>query len=245
MLDKKKAYKIALFSVLMFILSLFIFIYGYILGLQHEHNYLLSELLPNSVTKLDVGETDMIRKSFYIKSRFNEKNVSILNTVSFPHSWYFDEDVNNDNKDIIGSKKYVISSPNEKVTLTIIPKKINNLRSVMSATTFVTQEIKEKCLGSYNISESEEFKSVELYREIVDSNNIKYTQEISSVANPTEDASRLDEFLVFKRDGGFIEGNELVWTADILLEFDGSVPNEEKDAYLLIIDEIVSSLQIK
>lgn len=243
--DKRKIFKVVLLFLEICVILFFVFLFGYSLGLQHKHSYFISNLLPDFLTELDEGETEIVKKTFHIKSVFDEKNISITNIVSFPHSWYFDEEENVDISDISNAKKYVISSSNEKVKLTITPKSINDIRNVMSATTVFTQEIQRRCLGSYSISESEEFKSIELYREIVDSNNIVYVQEVNSAVDPVEETLVLEEFFVFKRIGGFIKGDELVWTADISLEFDESVSNEEKEAYLVIIDEIVSSLQIK
>lgn len=242
---KNKSFKIVLLSIGICIFFFLILIYGYSLGFKHEHITFVSRILPNSFTKLNVEEAEIIERSFSIRSNFNEKNMEIVNSISFPHSWYFDEEEISANNDILDPKKYVISSSNGKVKLTIIPKGINNLRSVLSVTTVFTQEIKKKCLGSYSISGQEEFESIDLYRDVIDSNNIIYTQKVSSAVNLSEEPLDLKEFFVFKRNGGFVEGDELVWTADITLKFDESVSSEEKEAYLVVIDEIISSLRIK
>ena len=159
--------------------------------------------------------------------------------------------MSSNNKDILNPKKYVISSPKNSVKLIIIPKGINRLRSVMSATIETTttviseDEVQKRCLGSYDISESNWPEIISLYRENVGKSEVKYIQVVDSVADSSERDFVLDEFLVFKRAGGFIDGEELAWTADILLEFDESISYEEREIYLKIVDEIVSSLKIK
>ncbi len=226
--------------------------YGYILGLQHKHSDLISRIIPSYFIQED--GTEMLTKTFYIKSNFNNEKVNIINSISFPHSWHFDEikvDDDNNNKDILNAKKYVVSSPEENIKLIITPKSVNNLRSVMSTTIDTTLNVlsgdvvEKRCLGTYDVLESEQFEYISLYRENLNSNEIKYVQEVSSVANSQESNYISDEFLVFKRNGGFIPGKDFVWTADISLEFDESMIDAQKNEYLIIIDEIVSSLRIK
>lgn len=244
--NKKGITKGIIFLIGIGLVFFFIFIYAYSLGLNHRHNSFITQFLPVSVTKIDDEETEMVRKTIFIESTSNDETISIPSTISFPHSWYFDEiKLKNSNENILNGRKYVITSSDEKIVLTIIPKRVDNLRGVMSVTTVLSQEIQRRCLGSYDISESAETEFISLYRENIDNTNINYIQEVVSVANPKEDPVVLEEFLVFKRDGGFIAEEEFIWTAEISLKFDESVTNEQKEAYLNIVDEIVSSLQIK
>lgn len=233
-------------------LSIFLtFYYGYIVGLQHKHSDFFSNLLP--VFMLEAGEyTEILNKNFIVRAKLNDENISIKNTISFPHTWYYDEiKVDSNDLDIIGSKKYVISSPDEKVKLTIIPREINQFRSVMSAITqtevTVLSDLKanKRCLGSLDILGSDEFDAVSIYREDLGKNEIKYVQEVASTVKPADEPFILGDFTVFKRDGGFIKGDETVWTGDINLRIDKSISEAEKSAYLSIVDHIVSSLRIE
>ena len=250
-MKKESIYRHTLFLIGVGIAFFSCFFYGYILGFQHKHSSLISTILPDFITTIN-GDVEILSKSFLIKSNFNNEKISINNTISFPYNWYFDQiKIDNNNKDILNPKKYVISSPNGKIKLIIIPKGVNKLRSVMSSTIETTitvtseLEIEKICLGSYDILESDEPEMISLFRENIGENDIRYVQIVDSVANPSEKDFVLDEFLIFKRDGGFIEGDELVWTADIVLEFDEAISYEEREAYLKIVDEIVSSLKIK
>lgn len=165
----------------------FALVYGYSLGLQHNHSAFLN-LLPNLTITLDEEKTEIIEKTFFIKSNLNEKSVSIANTISFPHSWYFSEEENSDNKNMINAKRHIISSPNEEVNVIITPIKINDLSSVMSATTTIfSQEIESQCLTSYDIPKSEEFESLEFHRKVDNQNNIKYFQKVNSGINSYEE----------------------------------------------------------
>lgn len=248
---KKEVLKKVLFFIGISLTFFFIFSYGYTLGLQRKHSYFISNFLPNSLIQ-EGWETEVLTKTFSIKSDQDNEKVTIVNTVSFPHAWYFEEvGLDDENAGILNAKKYVISSSDENIKLIITPISINNFRSILSTTIETTlrvesdEEIDKRCLGSYNVLNSEEIEYISLYRENISPNKIKYVQEVDSVANPQESNLVLEEFLVFKRDGGFIEGNEFVWIADISLEIDESVSDEEKGIYLKIVDEIVSSLRIK
>jgi len=251
---KMKINKVHITLFFIVLIGLFLsFFYGYILGLFHEHSTLTSKFLPSFVVSRMEKSTDILKDTFSIKVNFNDEKLSLNNTISYPHGWYFDEvKTDLENEDILTPKKYVVSNSNEKVKLYITPVSINNFRSVMSASTetVVTvlsdEEVQRRCLGSYDISESDKFEMISLYREDIGENEIKYVQEVlPSVVNSGEETNVLDEFVVFKRDGGFIEGSEVVWIADITLNIDESITGKERDEYLKIIDEIVASLKIE
>jgi len=236
---KKYIKKILLTLGIIFTITI-LFLGGYSLGYRRTNATIMRNILPNFITDVKYNDTEIITKTFILKSDFEGEDVSIPNIITYPHSWYFDEiELRN------GNKKYIITSSNGEITLTISPRRIDNARSIMSVTTVLNQEITRRCLGSYDISSSSEVEFISLYRENIDNENIIYVQEVAAAADPQEKPLALEEFFVYKRDGGFLNTDEYIWTADISLKFDNSVPNEQKEWYLKIVDEIVSSLQIK
>lgn len=255
-LEEKKKKRVKITHVIFFFVVSFgffiTFMYGYIVGLLHKHSAPVSKFIPHFVVSEIEHSPEILDEEFSIKANYDNKKVSINNTISYPHGWYFDEvKTDLDSENILSLKKYVISSPNESVKLFIIPKNINNLRSVISAVTETSvtvlsdEEVQKKCLGSLDTKESNEFDYISLYREDLSNNKIKYTQEVDSVPSLGEKDLPLNEFVVFKRDAGFIKGDDLVWTADIILEIDDSISLVDRNEYLKIADRIVSSLRIQ
>lgn len=240
-----------LFDIFIYLcIPLLTFVWGFNVAIN-EHSGIASNALREF---LDVNEyfcdsdvtMETIERKFlvsYLDSQGNE--VVIQNSISYPHSWHF-HIINVEDKDesqILSKKIYEISSPDDKIVLTIKPYKISTVSSVLAVETILKQEITKRCLDSYSVSSQSGEKLVSIYRETEDEKNFKYVQEVANPIDNTEKSQIVDDFIVFNRSFADQGIPHTVWIAEVNAKYSGG--KEQIIDYVGTVDSIVSSLQIK
>lgn len=188
-------------------------------------------------------------ENFNVISSFEGEDVSIVSSIVLPDLWSFEERaIFDEYGEILEYKQYVISDFRQTLELRITPKSINKLRNIKSSVTtevVVTNETEKQYIADYSIPDSDKFQSLSIYREDINENEMRYFQRVESIANPEEGPTFLEEFIVFNRNKGFVDEESFVYIADITLHFKESVTKDNKDELLEMVNEVVSSLQIK
>ncbi len=179
----------------------------------------------------------------YLDSKGQE--IVVQNSITYPHSWYFHiiEDKNQKDSQILSNKIYEITSPDNKMVLTIKPSTVSNVSSVLAVETIFKQEITKKCLDSYSIDSQNGEQLVSIYRETEDDKNFKYVQEVANPIDNTEKSHIVDDFIVFNRSFADQGIPHTVWIAEVNAKYSGG--KEQIIDYVGTVDSIVSSLQIK
>jgi len=242
---------LVLFGIVIYLcIPLLTFVWGFNVAINH-HSGIASDVLREFLDVNDyLGDSDIsmetIERKFlvsYLDSQGNE--VVIQNSISYPHSWHF-HIINVEDKDesqILSNKIYEISSPDDKIVLTIKPYKISTVSSVLAVETIFKQEITKRCLDSYSVSSQSGEKLVSIYRETEDDKNFKYVQEVANPIDNMEKSQIVDDFIVFNRSFADQGIPHTVWIAEVNAKYSGG--KEQIIDYVGTVDSIVSSLQIK
>ena len=240
-----------LFGIFIYLcIPLLTFVWGFNVAIN-EHSGIASSTLRKF---LNVNEylynqdisMETIERKFLISSVDDSgKETVIQNSITYPHSWHFHIIEVNEEKDsqILSNKIYKITSPDNKMILTIKPSEINTVLNILAVETIFKQEITKRCLDSYSVSSQSGEKLVSIYRETEDDKNFKYVQEVANPIDNTEGSHIVDDFVVFNRSFADQGIPHTVWIAEVSAKYTG-----EKDQiidYVNTVDSIVSSLQIK
>jgi hypothetical protein len=246
--DIVERWKVVLSLVLV---VLFSFIIGYVVAMMHTRIHtdcLICSFFFEGETDLQNSQyeddSETVERIFTIFFYDEGEIKSVSNMVRYPHSWKFKRILIHDegNEIISEQKMYQISSPDDKMIVTILPYNVDYSSNILSTTTSLKQEISRICLVKEEIENSSEKAAVSIYRVPSNEMNFKYTQEIVLENEGVVKTRGMDNFIVYNRSKGISSSEYVSWVANIKVEFLGEPCDVQE--YILVVDGIIKSLQI-
>jgi hypothetical protein len=236
---KKVAIKKSLCVFAILLMLLLTFLVGYKLGITGFRE-------SNGTLTSEYDNTESIVKVFSIEYLEDGKIFNLESLVNYPQGWSFTTILleDGDSTNIIDNKKYILSSPNNAFSLSIIPKMVTYSTEVLAVETSVyVQQSKGVCLGNFGLDYSTGTKFVSNFRGLEEDGRVRYIQRVVDGYDIT--SKELDTFYVFKHNKQEVPGEEVVWNADVFAIFNVPMDSGQKEEYLKIADAIVTSLELK